>query len=236
MNNIIDWDDLITPNKDVQVTVASIFGNEVLILDNVLTEESFSNLSEVSKNLTISRYKSCDSSQGFIDARFSGVQELKQITSIVLNCVRNYWSDEVSPNRDFGWAINYFKSLSTDLPFIGGTPHIDNGGTGVAALMYLNNCKVEGTALYKTSTGVSRVLHTRQIAPYDYSQDYRLTAKNFRDNFVAREVIPGEPNRMIIYNEGLYHAASHTEKQHTNEYRRTLVSFYDPLFSHSDAK
>ena len=236
MNNIVDWDDLIVPNKDVEITKTSIFGNEVLILDNVLTEESFSNLSEVSKNLSISRYKSSGSDPGFIDARFSGVEELRPIASIVVNCVRNYWSMEVATNHGFGWAINYFKSLGTDTPFIGGNPHIDNGGGGVAALLYLNKCKVEGTALYKTNTGVSRVQHQGQEIPQNYGTDYRLTPKNFRDNFLAREVISGEPNRMIIYSEGMYHGASHTEQQHTNEYRRTLVSFYVPLFSHQDGK
>ena len=132
MNNFIDWDSLIVPSKDIQVTKMRVFDSDILVLDNVLTEESFSNLSEVSKTLSISQYNEPPLDRGFIDARFNGVQQLKPIVNIVLNCVRQYWSAELATDPDFTWAINYFKSLDTSLPFIGGAPHVD-GVEGVAA-------------------------------------------------------------------------------------------------------
>lgn len=234
MNNlIIDWDRIVVPNThNIKVTKMEVFGQTVLVLDNVLTKESFEEVSRLSDELPVSNYKSYHIPPQFIDARFQGVDTLTPLSNIVVKCVRQYLGVECDVGKSDTWAINYFKTIDQEPPFIGGTPHIDSIGQGFASLLYLNNQEIGGTAFYKTKAGVCKVQDPAQKLRNQYSRDYRLTQEDYLRNFEDMEVVKGVPNRMLIYSSDMYHGASHSEQQHVDTFRKTLVCFYSHLYDY----
>jgi hypothetical protein len=233
INEVVVWDEAVVINPRIEVNKINVMGETVLVLDNVLTEESYRTVGELSDKVTKSKYGvDPDNLNSHIDARFTGTDMPARLRDLIILCIREHLGMEVSPNTS-NFSINYFMSKQGGEAFIGGSPHIDSE-QGYASLLYLNKNKIAGTSFYRTHGGTCRIFDRRQAVKGLFMGGYLFTEEDFIQNFSGREVIEGIPNRLIIYPGNFIHGACHTNKEHTSEYRKTLVSFFELLLEYKN--
>ena len=220
-------------NSNYKFTTKNVFGETVLIFDDILTEKCFINLENISnsfpKTLFIPNHYS-QNGKTYIDARTT------------LEFTNNYLYQNFILSQIFekfnglkvSWfnylVINFTKTVAPKKNMIGNVPHYDQAN--MATVLFFDDIEGNGTGFYRTKTGRHLILSEadqEMVFCNDYLKygyDYYFTQEDFETFYDAKEFIQAKKNRLIIYGGRMLHGAVHNENMFRNNFRKTLITFH----------
>ncbi len=223
-------------NPHFKVTRKIVFGETILIYDNILTEKSFNNLDKISDNfpktLFLPNYYN-QNGKTYIDARTT--LEFKNnylMMNFLLNQIFQHFN-----GLNVSWfeylVINFSKSIEPKKNMIGNIPHYDQ--EDFASVLFFDDIEGNGTGFYKTKTGMHLILNkTDEDISFcnkflDYGYDYYFTQKDFETFYDEMEFIQAKKNRLLIYRGRMLHGAVHNENMFKNNFRKSMITFHSVM-------